>query len=161
MPFCRAALKLFERHLDPAVAGQYDAQLRQFGLVFGAARDWDVFCLQTLPAAVTDLPAQRIWDLHPVAEVERQAAHAMVGAALRGPELCRQPSENESERLLENRRPFRLRMSEMDHFRPKSCRPDDVRVYPRKRPECRHRWRSVSCQEETLKGSKLQTPSNP
>jgi len=83
----RAALKLFERHLDVAAAGRFDAGLRRFGLIFGTARDWDVFYLETLPAAMADLSAERLWDLSPPAEIERQAAHAAVEKALRGPEF--------------------------------------------------------------------------
>ena len=48
------------------------------------ARDWDVFCLQTLPAAMEDLPAERLRDLNQVAEVQRQAAHAAVVEAVCG-----------------------------------------------------------------------------
>ena len=83
----RAVLSLFAGHLDATAVARFDDALKHFGLVFGEARDWDVFCLQTLPAAMSDLPAERIWDLHPAAEVERQAAHATVRAALLGPEF--------------------------------------------------------------------------
>ena len=80
----RAALKLFERDLDAAAAGQFNAALLHFAQIFGTARDWDVFCLETLPAATTDLPTARLRDLNPVAEVQRQVAHAAVGDAVRG-----------------------------------------------------------------------------
>ena len=66
------------------VVGRFDAELQGLGRLFGAARDWDVFCLQTLPAAMMGLPAERIWDLKQVAEVERQVAYAAVVEALRG-----------------------------------------------------------------------------
>jgi triphosphatase len=81
---CRAALKLFELHLDAKRARRFDAALQRFGRIFGAARDWDVFCLHTLPAAMEDLPAERLRDLNQVAEVQRQAAHAKVVAAVCG-----------------------------------------------------------------------------
>jgi triphosphatase len=80
----RAGLQLFERHLDAAAVGHFNAGLRRFGEIFGAARDWDVFCLETLPAAMADLPAERLEDLNLVAEVERQLAHAAVADAVRG-----------------------------------------------------------------------------
>ena len=80
---CRAALNLFERHLDSAAAARFASGLQRFGQLFGTARDWDVFCLDTLPAAMVDLPAERLRDLNVAAEVERLAAHAAVAAALR------------------------------------------------------------------------------
>ena len=80
---CRGALELFEPRLDPVIAARFDAELQGFGRLFGAARDWDVFCLQTLPAAMLELPAQGLWDLKQVAEVERQLAHAAVVDAVR------------------------------------------------------------------------------
>jgi triphosphatase len=80
----RAALELFEPRLDAVVVARFDAELQELGRLFGAARDWDVFCLQTLPAARMDLPAERLWDLKQVAEVERQVAYAAVVDALRG-----------------------------------------------------------------------------
>ena len=80
----RAVIRLFERHLDAAAAGRFDTGLRRFGEIFGVARDWDVFCLETLPAAMADLPAKRLEDLNLVAEVERQFAHAAVADIVRG-----------------------------------------------------------------------------
>ncbi len=80
----RAVLKLFERHLDAAAAGRFNAELRRFGEIFGTARDWDVFCLQTLSAVMADLPGERLGDLNPAAEVQRQIAHTAVADALRG-----------------------------------------------------------------------------
>jgi triphosphatase len=81
---CRAALELFEPRLDSVVVGRFDAELQGFGRLFGAARDWDVFCLQTLPAAMMELPVERLWDLKQVANVERQLAHVAVVDAVRG-----------------------------------------------------------------------------
>ena len=80
----RAVLQLFERHLDATVLARFNAGLRRFGEIFGAARDWDVFCLETLSAAMADLPAERLEDLNLVAEVERQFAHATLADALHG-----------------------------------------------------------------------------
>ena len=80
----RAALELFEPRLDAVVVGRFDAELQGLGRLFGVARDWDVFCLQTLPAAMVGLPSERLWDLKQVAEVERQVAYAAVVDAVRG-----------------------------------------------------------------------------
>ena len=80
----RAVLQLFERYLDHETAERFNAALRRFGEIFGAARDWDVFCLETLSKAMADLPAERLEDLNLVAEVERQFAHAAVADTLRG-----------------------------------------------------------------------------
>jgi triphosphatase len=74
----RAVLQLFERHLNVVTAERFNAVLRLLGEIFGAARDWDVFCLETLSAAKADLPAERLEDLNLVAEVARQFAHAAV-----------------------------------------------------------------------------------
>jgi len=78
----RAVLQLFERHLDPAAVERFNVGLRRLGEIFGAARDWDVFCLETLSAAKADLPAERLEDLNLVAEVARQFAHAAVADTL-------------------------------------------------------------------------------
>jgi triphosphatase len=83
----RAVLMLFEPHLDATATGRFNAELRCFGEIFGAARDWDVFCLKTLPAALADLPAERLRDLNKVGEVQRRIAHAAVANAVRGPDF--------------------------------------------------------------------------
>jgi triphosphatase len=48
-------LQLFEPYLDADGARRFKETLRTYGEVLGAARDWDVFCLETLPAAMPDL----------------------------------------------------------------------------------------------------------
>jgi len=68
----RAVLQLFERHLDVVAEERFNAVLRRLGEIFGTARDWDVFCLETLSAAKADLPTERLEDLNLVAEVARQ-----------------------------------------------------------------------------------------
>jgi inorganic triphosphatase YgiF len=80
----RAALELFELRLGAVVVQGFDAELQGFGRLFGAARDWDVFCLLTLPSAMEELPPGRLWDLKQVAEVERHHAHDAVVNAVRG-----------------------------------------------------------------------------
>ena len=81
---CRTALKLFELYLDAKTARRFDVALQRFGRIFGAARDWDVFCLHTLPAAMEEMPGERLRDLNQVAEMERNGAHAVVVEAVRG-----------------------------------------------------------------------------
>ena len=73
----RAVLQLFEPHLDTAGMESFNTRLRRLGEILGEARDWDVFCLETLSAAMADLPAERLEDLNVVAEVARQFAHAV------------------------------------------------------------------------------------
>lgn len=80
----RATLQLFERHLDASAVGRFSLELRRFGEVFGAARDWDVFCLETLSRAMADLSGERLEDLNLAGEVERQFAHAAMANAVRG-----------------------------------------------------------------------------
>jgi hypothetical protein len=48
------------------------------------ARDGDVFCLQTIPAAMLEMPAGRLWDLKQVADMQRKLAYAAVADVLRG-----------------------------------------------------------------------------
>ena len=50
----RAAIALFKPLLAPEAAGRFNEALRQVGRVFGAARDWDVFVTETLPAATVE-----------------------------------------------------------------------------------------------------------
>ena len=85
----RALLRLFEPYLDSITAQPFNAALRSIARVFGAARDWDVFCLETLPAAKPELSGDRLEDLNAAAEVERQLAHEGVGQTLRGREYSR------------------------------------------------------------------------
>jgi triphosphatase len=83
----RAALKLFERHLAPSAMARYDVQLQRFGRIFGTARDWDVFCLQTLPPAMSKLGSKEMRVLQAAADAQRKAALAVVGAVIRGQEF--------------------------------------------------------------------------
>ena len=83
----REALRLFAPLLALKKA-RFDAPLRGFARTLGAARDWDVFCLDTLPAAMADLPGVDFTVLRALAEGERRAAHGVVDDLLRGPELA-------------------------------------------------------------------------
>jgi CHAD domain-containing protein len=83
----RAALQLFAPHLDTRTVDRFDTELRHICRIFGIARDWDVFCLQTLPAAMQDLPKAHLKDLHQSAEISRQSAHLVVDSLIRGQEF--------------------------------------------------------------------------
>lgn len=84
----RAALVLFRPLLEPHAAARFTAELRRLGQVFGEARDWDVFCVETLTAAEQDgVEAAWLALLRDSAEGARATAHARVAAELRGPAL--------------------------------------------------------------------------
>ena len=82
----RAALALFQPHLERHAAALFEAELRRVGRIFGEARDWDVFCLQILPDTLG--PAQdggwRDLLLKP-AMAARAVAHDAFAAEVRGP----------------------------------------------------------------------------
>ena len=67
----RALLRLFGKYLDDTAARGFNARLRNVAKVLGAARDWDVFCLETLPAAGAVLPTGEATGLLAVAKVVR------------------------------------------------------------------------------------------
>jgi triphosphatase len=83
----RAALKLFEPHLAASTAARFDGQLQRFSRIFGTARDWDVFCVKTLPVAAAELATEQLRDLQAAAEVQRRIAHKAVVDIIRGHEL--------------------------------------------------------------------------
>ena len=79
---CRlcSALRMLEPRLEPHVTALFQDELRRIGRVIGEARDWDIFCLQTLPKSFAEL------DDAGLAEVTRKAAEARRAAA---DERCR------------------------------------------------------------------------
>ncbi len=81
----RAALQLFEPMLDHPVIARFDGDLQTACRAFGATRDWDVFFLETLPAAMRALPSARLRDLVPAAERARKRSHRTVEHLVRGP----------------------------------------------------------------------------
>ena len=85
----RAVFRLFAPLLDPDEAARLTAPLQQFARTFGAARDWDVFCLHTLPAAMADVPDTDWQDLSALAEAKRTAAHAAVRDLVCGRQFTR------------------------------------------------------------------------
>ena len=86
----RAALALFRPCLAEEKEALFTESLRALGRVLGAARDWDVFCEETLPLLARDgLPAPLLEALRGPAERERQAAHALLATELAGTGLTR------------------------------------------------------------------------
>lgn len=84
----RSMLVVFGPLLETHAAAQFTAEMRRMGRVFGEARDWDVFCADTLPAAQQQgVAAGWVELLRPVAERERAAAHACVSSELHGQAL--------------------------------------------------------------------------
>ncbi len=83
----RAVLALFRPLLDKGEVAGLTGPLQRFARTFGAARDWDVFCLQTLPAVMADLPQQDWTDLSALARENRAAVHAAVHSTICGPHL--------------------------------------------------------------------------
>ena len=83
----RAVFRLFAPLLNPDEIARLTAPLRQFAQTFGTARDWDVFCVQTLPTVITCLPELDWTDLPALANAERTAAHAAVHEAICGRHL--------------------------------------------------------------------------
>lgn len=86
----RAAILLFEPHLEPHAFARFTDALRQLGRILGEARDWDVFCLETLPTALAD-PAGESWRalLEPEAGRTRAEAHECVADELARPAFSR------------------------------------------------------------------------
>ena len=84
----RAALVLFRPHLEPHAAARFGDELRRLGRVLGATRDWDVFCLETLPAAL-DGASEESWRrlLGQAAEAERAASHRQLSDEFAQPAL--------------------------------------------------------------------------
>jgi len=82
----RSALMLFAPYLEPKAAKRFQAELQRTGRRFGEARDWDVFCLEALPAAL-DRAENIGWIdlLRPPAQMRRDAAHAEFVRALDDP----------------------------------------------------------------------------
>ena len=81
----RSVIALFRRHLDPGAVERFGAELRRLGRVLGAARDWDVFCGEVLPAAERDAPEAQPRLLEGPAAAERAEAHRRLAEELGGP----------------------------------------------------------------------------
>lgn len=84
----RALLALFRPYLAEEAERRFTAELRAMGRVLGEARDWDVFCTQTLVQAQGDgVDEALIRRLGAAAQERRQAAHGRLCAWLREPGL--------------------------------------------------------------------------
>lgn len=85
----RAVLRLFGPMLNRDEVSGFITTLRQFAQTLGVARDWDVFCLQTLPEVMADLSEYDWANLSVLAEAKRKAAHTEVRDLVCGPHFTR------------------------------------------------------------------------
>ncbi len=84
----RSALVLFGEMLEPHAARRFGSELRRLGRLFGQARDWDVFCTETLTHADAG-GAGAAAALGQAAVPARTTAHEALRAELAGPEIER------------------------------------------------------------------------
>ena len=83
-----AALTLFRPLLEPHAEKRFSEALRSLGRIFGEARDWDVFCGETLVSAQEHgVAASWLNLLREPAETLRAAAHARVSAEMQAPSM--------------------------------------------------------------------------
>jgi triphosphatase len=84
----RTTQLLFKGHLEPHAAARFETALRRLGRILGEARDWDVFCLETLPAALQG-ETEEIWRrlLGQAATEQRTLSHRRVRGELARPSL--------------------------------------------------------------------------
>lgn len=86
----RACLDLFRPHLDEEQAERFTEEMRQLGRILGEARDWDVFCVETLPELTSrGLAEPLLARLLAGAKAERAVAHARLGEEFARPALTR------------------------------------------------------------------------
>jgi inorganic triphosphatase YgiF len=83
----RATLALFRPHLERHAEACITAELRRLGQILGEARDWDVFCTETLQAAEEGVAGPWLDLLRGPADAERRAAHARMAIEFQGPAL--------------------------------------------------------------------------
>jgi triphosphatase len=84
----RTALVLFDGHLEPRAAEKFESELRQLGLTFGEARDWDVFVVETIPRSIEDgVDGEWLGLLKASGEAERQRTHRQVADAAASPKF--------------------------------------------------------------------------
>jgi CHAD domain-containing protein len=81
---------LFKKHLNPVTLGRLNDELRRLGSLFGAARDWDVFVLETLSGTENSISEPTLLDpLRKAAEGGRLAAHHAVCTELNATSFAR------------------------------------------------------------------------
>ncbi|SHK06191.1 Inorganic triphosphatase YgiF, contains CYTH and CHAD domains [Roseomonas rosea] len=86
----RAGLSLFRPCLLEEKEALFTESLRGLGRMLGEARDWDVFCEETLPRLAGDgVPAPLLDALRGPAGAERRAAHERLAAEFDGTGLTR------------------------------------------------------------------------
>jgi inorganic triphosphatase YgiF len=85
----RTVLSLFHPHIGQDEEDRFTDALRRLGRILGEARDWDVFCSETLKDAAGDIPAPLLMALRTAAEAERQAAHTRLNDEFAQPYLTR------------------------------------------------------------------------
>jgi inorganic triphosphatase YgiF len=86
----RTALALFRPHLAQEAEIQFTEALRRLGRILGEARDWDVFCSETLmEAGKQGVPDPLLQALRKPAEAERRAAHVRLREEFGQPDLTR------------------------------------------------------------------------
>lgn len=75
----RSVLVFYAHYLEPCARERYNNAIREIGAILGAARDWDVFIDEALPAAASaGVPADWVVALNDAADIQRKAAHAAV-----------------------------------------------------------------------------------
>ncbi|WP_380784488.1 CHAD domain-containing protein [Sphingomonas sp. R86520] len=80
----RAVLQLFSPMMPVAGMASLDRDLQRVCRICGVGRDWDVFCLETLPAARLARPSVASPALLDAAQTHRAASHRAVTGALQG-----------------------------------------------------------------------------
>ncbi|HEX3350785.1 MAG TPA: CHAD domain-containing protein [Acetobacteraceae bacterium] len=85
----RTALVLFGPHLEPHAVAPFNDELQRLGRLLGEHRDWDVFCRETLPAALGGTAGHWRPALMRAAQSERESAHARLEQEFAGPALTR------------------------------------------------------------------------
>jgi CHAD domain-containing protein len=85
----RTVLSLFHPHIGQDEEDRFTDALRRLGRILGEARDWDVFCSETLKNAEGDVPGPLLMALRNAAEAERQAAHSRLNDEFAQPYLTR------------------------------------------------------------------------
>ena len=82
----RSALRLFSPHLELHASRLFEGELRRAGRTIGEARDWDVFCDETLPQVSETAEMRKFAEMMKApAEARRAAAHERCVRQLRDP----------------------------------------------------------------------------
>lgn len=85
----RTVLQIVEsRHVDRSALRLFQAELQRIGRELGEARDWDVLCLETLPAAFpTHEHDDQVRMLADASQLKRTAAYQQIRHELQAPAL--------------------------------------------------------------------------